>query len=423
MSPDDSRLLRSIRVQGQVCAGLGSPMYGDVLQRVAADVEAGGVFAAILSGHEDDSGRLALPLRLLGGLHRLVLDGRAAALRRWYPSTGGRWDDEAAWPDIALAASEHADHLRAALDQPPQTNEVGRSAALIGGLLNLVHQFGLPIRLFEIGCSAGLNLRADHYRYRYPGGEWGPADSPVTVDDAWRGQLPPAAALRIVERQGYDIAPLDATSRDGELTLLSYVWPDQPARLDRLRGAISIARRVPAPLHRCNAIDAVAGLGVADGALTVLWHSIMWQYLSASEQEAVLAEIEALGARGHGGFTVRPFDVGTAPANTRLSGRVRGPCPQLARWGSPPAGRMLAARAAGHLGIARAVLNRPVRRSLHAVARGGKERRGNGQECGRVRGERDVARWQHLQPRPRYRRHGRPAESHRDCGIFRSPDH
>jgi hypothetical protein len=298
MSPEDgNRLLRSLRVQGQVCAGLGSPMYGDVLQRVAADVDAGGIFAAILSGHENDAGGMALPLRLLGGLHRLALDGRAPALRRWYPSTGGHWDAEAAWPDVALAASEHADALRAALDQPPQTNEVGRSAALIGGLLTLAHRFGLPIRLFEIGCSAGLNLRADHYRYRYPGGHWGPAESPVTVDDAWRGQLPPVGVLQIVERHGYDIAPLDATSRDGELTLLSYVWPDQPARLDRLRGAIRIARRVPAPLQRCNAVDAVAGIGVAAGALTVLWHSIMWQYLSASEQETVSAGIEALGAR------------------------------------------------------------------------------------------------------------------------------
>lgn len=296
MSPDN-RLLRSLRLQGQLCADLGSPMYGDVLDRVAADVEAGGVFAAILSGHENDPGRLALPLRLLGGLHRLALDGRASALRRWYPSTGGQWDAEAAWPDIALAASDHADLLRAALDQPPQTNEVGRSAALIGGLLILAHRFGLPIRLFEIGCSAGLNLRADHYRYRHPGGQWGPADSPVTIDDAWRGQLPPAAALRITERHGYDIAPLDATSRDGELILLSYVWPDQPARLDRLRGAISIARRVPAPLQRRNAVDAVAGLSVAAGALTVLWHSITWQYLSAGEQTAVRAGIDALGAQ------------------------------------------------------------------------------------------------------------------------------
>jgi hypothetical protein len=293
----ESRLLRSLRLQGQICAGMGSPMYGDMLDRMAADVEAGGVFAAILAGHDDDAGRLALPLRLLGGLHRLALDGRAPGLRRWYPSTGGQWDAQAAWPDITLAASNHTGELRAALDQPPQTNEVGRSAALIGGLLILDRQFGLPVRLFEIGCSAGLNLRADYYRYRYPGGQWGPADSPVTIDDAWRGQLPPAADLRIVARHGYDIAPLDATSREGELTLLSYVWPDQPDRLDRLRGAIAIARQVAAPLQLRHAVDAVDGLSLTPGALTVLWHSITWQYLSADEQAAVLAGIDELAAK------------------------------------------------------------------------------------------------------------------------------
>src|SRR6202012_5370918 len=113
MSTTESRLLRSIQVQGQVCAGMGSPMYGDVLQQVAADVEAGGGFAAILAGHENDSGRLAMPLRLLGGLHRLVLDGRAPALRRWYPSVGGRWDADAGRPAIAQTAPAHAENLRA----------------------------------------------------------------------------------------------------------------------------------------------------------------------------------------------------------------------------------------------------------------------------------------------------------------------
>jgi len=290
-------LLRSLRSHGRACAALGSPMYGELLDRVAADVEAGGIFAAILAGHENDPGRLALPLRLLGGLHRLVLDGRAPTLRRWYPSTGGTWDAEAAWPDIMLAAANHFSPLRAALDQPPQTNEVGRSAALIGGLLILDRRFGLPVRLFEIGSSAGLNLRADRYHYRYRGGQWGPPDSPVTIDDAWHGRLPPGGALQIVERQGYDIAPVNATSADGELTLLSYVWPDMAARLDRLRGAIGVARQVPARLQRCAAADAVAGLAVADGALTVLWHSITWQYLSASEQVAVRDGIDALAAQ------------------------------------------------------------------------------------------------------------------------------
>ncbi len=79
--------------------------------------------------------------------------------------------------------------------------------------------------------------------------------------------------------------------------MLSYVWPDQAARLARLRGAIEVARRVPATLERRTAADAVGRLSLAEGALTVLWHSITWQYLSAGERAAVCAGVDALGAR------------------------------------------------------------------------------------------------------------------------------
>jgi hypothetical protein len=294
---DTEHLVHTLRSQGRFCGGSGSSMYDELFELVATDVEAGGVFATILSGHEDDPSRDAVPLRLLGGLHRLVLDGRAPALRRWYPSTGGSWDAEAAWPEIVLTAADHTDALRGALGQPPQTNEVGRSAALIGGLLRINREFDWPVRLFEIGSSAGLNLRADHYHYRYGGGQWGPVDSPVTIADAWHGQLPPEGAVRIAERHGYDIAPIDVTDADGEMTVLSYVWPDQSARLERLRGAIAVARNVPARLARQTAADAVAGLTLTGGALTVLWHSITWQYLSAEERAAVRAHVDALGAQ------------------------------------------------------------------------------------------------------------------------------
>jgi hypothetical protein len=304
MSGGTEHLLHMLRSQGRFCAGSGSPMYGELFELVAGDVEAGGVFASILSGHEDAPSRHAVPLRLLGGLHRLVLDGRAAELRRWYPSTGGDWDAVNAWPEILRTAAGHAEELRAALDQPPQTNEVGRSAALIGGLLRLNRGSDLPIRLFEIGSSAGLNMRADHYHYRYGGGQWGPAGSPVRIDDAWRGALPPDGAVRIVARSGYDIAPIDVTGSDGEVTALSYVWPDQDARLRRLRGAIAVARNVPATLERRTAAEAVAGLTLERGALTVLWHSITWQYLSDDERAAVRDGIEALG--GHADAT-SPF--------------------------------------------------------------------------------------------------------------------
>lgn len=291
-------LLHTLRSQGRFCAGSGSPMYGTLFELVATDVQAGGLFATILSGHEDDPSRDGVPLRLLGGLHRMVLDGRAPTLRRWYPSTGGTWNAKAAWTDIMLVAADHADELRTALDQAPQTNEVGRSAALIGGLLRINHEFRLPIRLFEIGSSAGLNLRADRYHYRYRGGHtWGPADSPVRIDDAWHGRVPLKGPVWIVERHGYDIAPVDISHADGEMTVLSYVWPDQRARMTRLRGAIAIARTVPARLERRTAADGVAMLTLADGALTVLWHSITWQYLSASERAAIRAAVEQLAAQ------------------------------------------------------------------------------------------------------------------------------
>jgi hypothetical protein len=293
----NEHLVDTLRTQGRFCGGSGSTMYDELFELVASDVEAGGVFAAILAGHEQDSARHAVPLRLLGGLHRMVLDGRAHGLRRWYPSIGGSWDAAAAWPEILRTAEARTDELRGTLGQPPQTNEVGRSAALVGGLLHLRRQFDLPVRLFEIGTSAGLNLRADHYRYRYLDGYWGPADSPVTIDDAWRGPLPPQGPVPIVERHGYDISPIDVTTVEGEVTTLSYVWPDQSDRLQRLRGAIAVARTVPAQLHRQTAADAVAGLRLAEGALTVLWHSITWQYLSAGERAAVEDGIADLGER------------------------------------------------------------------------------------------------------------------------------
>nr|WP_067969724.1 DUF2332 family protein [Mycolicibacter icosiumassiliensis] len=290
--------------QAGACRALGSPMYGELLTQIVDDIAANGVFTEVLAGHEDDPGPSALALRLLGGLHRLVLDGRAPRLRRWYPSVGGAWDAASAWPDVVGVAQSQIGELRSALGHPPQTNEVGRSAALIGALLFLLRQFPLPIRLFEIGASAGLNLRADCYRYLFAGGQWGPANSPVVIDDAWLARRPPDSELRIVERHGFDIEPVDIIDDDGRLTLLSYIWPDMPVRLRRLEAAIRIARRVPASLDRAPAAEAVQRVGIARGSLTVLWHSVTWQYLSALEQRQVNARVASLAEQAD---TAAPF--------------------------------------------------------------------------------------------------------------------
>jgi hypothetical protein len=293
------RLVGLVGQQAEACRRLGSALYADLLVRVADDVAAGGVCARALAGHEQSSGGDAVALRLMGTVHRLVLERRAPALGLHYPSVGGRpGPPELVWSAFRVTVEEHLDAVRAGLASPPQTNEVGRSAALLGGLLHLVGRQPLPVRLHEIGASAGLNLRADHFRYEVGGGPaWGPADSPVVLPDAWRGALPPRSGeVRVVERTGYDIAPVDPATSEGRLRLTAYVWPDQVERLHRLRGALEVAARVPAALHRTGAGAAVRALAPAQGAWTVLWHSVMWQYVPRAEQEVVSAGVAALGA-------------------------------------------------------------------------------------------------------------------------------
>ena len=303
---DPGRMVALVREQAEACAVLGSPLYEYLLQRLADDIEAGGPAYDVLRGHEDDPGPSALALRLMGGVHRLVLERRAPALALTYPSVGGTGDPDAAWAALRPVLSEFAEELRAGLAQPPQTNEVGRSAALIGGLLHLTADHDRPLRLVEIGASAGLNLRADLFRVELADGRSvGPAESPVVLRDPWRGPpLPLRARLKVVERLGCDMAPLDPTTTEGRLRLMSYVWPDQLSRLERLRGALELARDVPATVVAAGAGDFLDRVELREGSTTVVWHSVMWQYLDQAERTRADARLAELGsqASGRAGF-------------------------------------------------------------------------------------------------------------------------
>jgi hypothetical protein len=79
-------------VQAGHCDALGSPLYAGLLRHAADDLLAGGPTAAVLDGHLTDPGRSALALRMLGGVHALVLTGHAAELAEFYPSAGGGAD-------------------------------------------------------------------------------------------------------------------------------------------------------------------------------------------------------------------------------------------------------------------------------------------------------------------------------------------
>ncbi|GAB3952270.1 DUF2332 domain-containing protein [Kribbella albertanoniae] len=291
------RLLGSLQRQAVRCENLGSPMYAELLRRLVDDYEVGGVSADVLAGYEDPPPGSVIGLRLLGAVHGLVLAGEVPELAAFYPSVGGVWDPVLGWEAFEQVLRSRSGEVRALLTQPPQTNEVRRSAALYGGLLQLVREVPLPVRLFEMGASAGLNLRADHFRYDADGESYGAADSPVVIENAWSGQVLKPAAVRIVERVGCDTAPVNPLSAAGARTLTSYVWPDMSERLARLRAALEVARQVPADVRREDAVSFVRGLEVVPGQVTVLWHSIMWQYLTDEDRAAVDAQLAELGER------------------------------------------------------------------------------------------------------------------------------
>ena len=284
-----------MREQASACLRLGSPMYGELLGRIADDLDADGPTAAVIRGHEQEPGPAALALRLLGSVHRLVLERRAGQLAPFYPSVGGLWHPDG-WPAFRGLLADQPDAVRAWLDRPPQTNEVGRAAALAGGLLELAARFPLPVRLAEIGSSGGLNLLLDSFRYVDALGSVGPDRSPVVLDPAWAGRALPSRVLpTVVERWGSDPRPVDVRTTAGRLALTAYVWPDQVARLERLRGALALAQGTPYVVRRQSAADFVAELTLRPGHLTVLWHSVMWQYVPAPERARVTARLAELG--------------------------------------------------------------------------------------------------------------------------------
>jgi hypothetical protein len=298
------RAAAMIEFQAEGCSKLGSPLYAALLVRAAADVRAGGPCAAAVAGYEEAPGPDAIALRLLGGVHALVLTGRAPGLAAYYPSVGGSWDPDridGCWAAFAETVAAEVSWVREWMTRPPQTNEVGRANLLIAGLLRAAP---LPIRLFELGSSAGLNLRADRFRCLDDDFGWGPVDSPVVLRDAWGGAPPrwltDAAAerpsLTVLERRGCDPAPIDPLSPDGALALRAYLWPDQTDRAARLDGALRLAAKIPAEVATIGAADFLADASPVPGTLTVVWHSIMRQYVPAAEWARVEHELDRLAA-------------------------------------------------------------------------------------------------------------------------------
>lgn len=327
----------------EVALRAGSRFYAGLLERMRDDALAGGPTRSALRGHERDRVDEWDAFRLLAGVHRIVLSGDAPELERHYGSTGGDGDSEAAWPAVRRLIESGRPELVYALAHPLQTNAPTRAKALVGGLCLVAERTGLPLRLLELGASAGLNLRLDRFRYEQDGVTFGPVDSRVRFVNFLSGGRPPlATGFEVEERAGCDLNPIDATTDEGRLTLLACVFPDEHERFDLLERAIAVACETPAVVERADLAPWVEDSLATPrpGLATVVYHTIVWPYLTDADREAADAAIAAAGRRAtrEAPLALLSFEGSEAePSQTEL---------HLTQW--PGGERSLLARSSHH---------------------------------------------------------------------------
>jgi len=256
-----------------------SPLYARLLRQLADDPRVGDI---VESPPRWDAG-----LRLLGGVHHLVLTGRAS------------------WDRIDDALVEEHDFLRRFVsEQRVQTNEVQRCWALLPCFLEAARRLdALTVDLIELGTSAGLLLLWDRYRYRYEAGEWGPKHAALELSAEERGRVPGdllARELVVRDRIGLDLEPVDVTTDEGALLLRSFVWADRTERIGRLDRAIEALRADPPEIVEGDFVELLPRLleRRRPDALTIVLQIAAAGYLDEQGWERLGSALEAGGGDG-----------------------------------------------------------------------------------------------------------------------------
>ena len=294
-------MLDSLLRQARSCAHVGSALYGELLDGLAADYAAGGVTRTLLYGVTATPVHDALPLRYLATAHRLALEGMAPNLAALYASCGGHWDGGDPTPAFLRTVRENQTLFAHGVRQNVQTNEVARSAVLASGFSLVSRRHGLPMATLEIGSSAGLLSRWMHYGFNTGESVTGNPASVLQFGPQWWHAPPPHLdpAATVVSTRACDITPLDLATPLGRLAMESFLWPDQIDRRERLLAALAVAADHPLLVEQADAgawLSQRLTAGLPTGTATVVFHSIVWQYLPQSTRDTMRDALHRAGA-------------------------------------------------------------------------------------------------------------------------------
>lgn len=293
---EDGHIVSGIKFQAEHCRRNGAPVTARIIEAQLALMDGETKCGQRIANWPGLPLEDAMPLRLAGGFHHLLLTGDD---HRLVPVYRGEVTEQSEVDAIVAAVTAvHDARLLPWLDGPPQTNEAGRSASFMAGLLWLSGKIGSRFELNELGASAGINTMMERYHYDLGGVLVGPDHSPMRIRPDWRGGPPPTAQVEIVNIQGCDQAPVDLSNPEAALRVKSYVWPENAGRLVRMDAAIALASKKKPDVVKADALDWVTKRLKAtqdNGVVRVINHSIVWQYIPEDRRNQITDAIKAAG--------------------------------------------------------------------------------------------------------------------------------
>ncbi|MCA9005685.1 MAG: DUF2332 domain-containing protein [Planctomycetaceae bacterium] len=275
-----------------------SPLYCSLTEAIAADEE------LLLIAGQASAGQ-PVPNLLFAAVHYLLVADPNHPLAEYYATcTPKPKDPTQAFPAFKDFVLSHQREIIELLQtRLVQTNEVRRCACLFPAFMYALRHFDpQPLALLEIGCSAGLNLLWDRYRYEYDENEeiYGNLDSPTLITSEFLGKRSPGlqdSLPLVTQRIGVDLHPIDVSAPAEVDWLRALIWPEQFWRRNLLEAAIKQQQEVELDLRTGDGFAEVSSIAaeIPKDTLLCIYHTHVANQISREKGEAFLETVRELG--------------------------------------------------------------------------------------------------------------------------------
>lgn len=270
------------RFGGQAAA---SPMYQFLSTQVSQDVE-------LIELAKDADPRQPAPNLFFAAVHFLLMQNSSEELSRHYPSFGGSFTgSEVVFASFKRFCLKFRPQISQILKtRLVQTNEVQRCALLLPAVHFVSQNAGnSQIALVDVGASCGLNFLMDRAFIKYTDGQsLGPKSSALQLCCESKGvQFPKEGNVKIVDRIGVDLNPINLLSETERQWNLALIWPDQIERIERFKSALQILDSTPITFVKGNGNEVLPQIAsnVSRDHLLCVMHSFTLNQFSKEDRE------------------------------------------------------------------------------------------------------------------------------------------